>query len=225
MSDSANRLLALERSQPLFHVQEDDFHLKSKEDPPLDSKWLEVEQHFFGKYDYETKVTEFRTKLQETRPDLLKHIPEPADLFLLRVLRGGELGVDKSTAMLAKYVQIMRDGSTYFQLAFEPMKKIEAVLQDRFHTVLKHRDKFGRRVLIGRAGMWDPYVHSFSDALSVAYSLSEMVACEEKTQIAGCTLIVDGTNFGFKQLRSFSLEGFRYAATLLQVFQLKKLTY
>ena len=57
---------------------------------------------------------------------------------------------------------------------------------------LNLRDKFGRRVYIVRSGAWNPDKVSYGELYSISYKIAEVMALEPKTQIAGCTIIVDG---------------------------------
>ena len=84
-------------------------------------------------------------------------------------------------------------------------------------ALIPHRDKFGRRVCIIRPGFWNPDQFKFPDLFCTIFQLYEVVAQEEKTQIAGCTGIVDAKNFGFKQLRNMALEDLRVVTNFIQV--------
>ena len=99
--------------------------------------------------------------------------------------------------------------------------------------MLKHRDQYGRRVYIYRPGKWNPDKVHFNEIFCGGYALSELVAMETKytkffdyfesfhslnsrTQIAGVTTIADADGFGLKQLRNFTLEHARSAASFVQ---------
>ena len=84
-------------------------------------------------------------------------------------------------------------------------------------TSLSHRDKFGRRVCITRPGYWNPDKIKFCDLFCAVFKLYSMISEEEKTQIAGCTAIIDAKNFGFKQLRNISFEDIRVVVNFIQV--------
>merc|ERR1719419_454257 len=82
--------------------------------------------------------------------------------------------------------------------------------------MLAHRDKFGRRDYIWRPGFWNPDQVGFDTVFACGVGLCEMISQEEKTQIAGVTSLCDGSNFGFKQFRNFSLEDTKYSAAFCQ---------
>ena len=78
------------------------------------------------------------------------------------------------------------------------------------------RDKYGRRVYIYRPGKWDPDEAKFSDVFCAGYMLCEMVSREEKTQIAGVTVICDGSNFGLKQFKQTGFTELKWSAYFTQ---------
>ena len=45
----------------------------------------------------------------------------------------------------------------------------------------------------------------------------ELIAMESRTQIAGVTVIVDASEFGFKHFRNLSLQDLKHAAMFAQV--------
>ena len=90
-------------------------------------------------------------------------------------------------------------------------------MNTRIGTVLPHRDQFGRRILIGRGGNWSPSKSKFEDVFASLWITLEMLAREERSQIAGLTVIVDGENFGWRQFRGLTLEGLLFVINLLQV--------
>ena len=94
---------------------------------------------------------------------------------------------------------------------------MQSVYREKFLTILNYRDKFGRRVCIARPGFWNPDKIAFSELYCANFQLNEMIAREEKTQIAGCTVIIDAKQFGFKQLRNMAIEDIRVAVNFLQV--------
>ena len=53
---------------------------------------------------------------------------------------------------------------------------------------------------------------------AAGYAMLEMIALEEKTQIAGLSFVVDGSNFGYNQFKNMSFEDLKYFASFGQVF-------
>lgn len=83
--------------------------------------------------------------------------------------------------------------------------------------ILPYRDKFGRRVCVIRPGFWNPDKITFPELYCALFELCEMIAEEERTQIAGCTIIMDAKNFGFKQLRNIAIEDIKVSVNFVQV--------
>ena len=98
-----------------------------------------------------------------------------------------------------------------------PLDIIQSVYREKVMGALPYRDKFGRRVCLVRPGFWNPDKIAFSELYSALFQLCEMVAKEDKSQIAGCTIIMDAKNFGFKQLRNIAIEDIRVAVNFVQV--------
>ena len=57
-----------------------------------------------------------------------------------------------------------------------------------------------------RLGEWDPAVSSSQELFTGAFTLFELLALEEKTQIAGITIVLDVSGFGFQHLKSVKHE-------------------
>ncbi len=117
--------------------------------------------------------------------------------------------------VLTNYVGILRDCPQYFA-AISASEAADIGAQDA-HSVLPHRDRHGRRVMLYRAGRWDPERFTFSQCFRLGYMLSELVALEPRTQVAGVTTIADASGFGFAQFRGFTIDDCRNAARFVQV--------
>ena len=136
--------------------------------------------------------------------------------FLLKFLRAGNYDCQVSIKILVNYILLIKENPKYYSSCLYP-ERIEAVFNEKIYCMLLHRDKFGRRVFIHRPGRWNPSNVSFTDCYCVTYMLCEMIALEDRTQITGCTGIIDGTNIGFKQLTSMGLEDIKNCAQFIQV--------
>ena len=139
-----------------------------------------------------------------------------SDSFILKFLRAGNYNNDVATDILINYIRLMRDHPKYYINSLHP-DVIQKVYKEKIHTVLPHRDKFGRRVFIWRPGKWNPDTVTFTDCYCAMYMLCEMIALEPMTQITGCTVVCEGSNIGFKQLKSMCLEDISNCANFVQV--------
>ena len=154
-------------------------------------------------------------KCSSSRED--KHsISRNGKQFLLKFLRAGNYDCQVAIKILINYILLIKKNPTYYSSCLHP-ERIESVFKEKIYTMLLHRDKFGRRVFIHRPGRWNPSNVSFTDCYCVTYMLCEMIALEDRTQIAGCTGIVDGANIGLKQLTSMGLEDIKNCAQFIQV--------
>jgi len=135
--------------------------------------------------------------------------------FWMMVLRSGGMNPEDGLKVLKNCLSMMKDYPQYFASS-NPPTKLDYVFQQKIHTMLEHRDQYGRRVYIYRPGKWNPDKSNFNEVFCVGYALSELVALETKTQIAGVTTIADAKDFGFHQLRSFTLDNARSAASFVQ---------
>ena len=92
------------------------------------------------------------------------------------------------------------------------------VCEDQMGDMLQHRDKYGRRVYFYRPGQWNPDTVSIYDCYCAGYMLCELAAREPMSQVCGCTVITDAANFGFKQLKQFSIEDIKCFSSFMQVY-------
>ena len=79
--------------------------------------------------------------------------------------------------------------------------ELEVVWRENLVCVPVMRDQHGRRVFILRLGQWEPTNITSNLLFTAAFTLFELVALEEKTQIAGVTVIADIQGFGLKHLK------------------------
>jgi len=204
-------------------AERDPFTFKTAmtETPPLSQKWRDQEERLFGETDEDqklVKVQQLRDKIKEYSPQLLATLPPGGeDVFLLRTLRASkEYNIDSAVKMLETYVQMIHKSPQFFDMAFERFKESHAISQAVLGTVLPHRDQHGRRVMICRGGKWSPTKIPFEDMFCMLWMCLELMAREEKSQVAGLTVIIDGADFGWKQFRGITLEGLIFITNMLQ---------
>ena len=130
-----------------------------------------------------------------------------------------KLDVAHAAKLLKNFTGIIQAGPKYFIPAFEQNHSLlKTCYAQQALNVLTHRDKYGRRVFIIRAGSWNPDKVEFTSMFAAGYAMLEMIALEEKTQIAGLSFVVDGSNFGYNQFKNMSFEDLKYFASFGQVF-------
>ena len=79
--------------------------------------------------------------------------------------------------------------------------QLDQVWRERLVWVGEGRDQHGRRGFVIRLGQWDPATITTCHLFTAAFTLFELIALEEKTQIAGVTVVADISGFGFRHLK------------------------
>ena len=157
------------------------------------------------------------TYSQDEKPPMDNEDAEDrGDEFLLKFLRAGNHDVENAAQILINYIRLMRDHPQYYKSCLNA-EAIQQTFDEKIHTVLPHRDKFGRRIFVWRPGRWDPEKICFTDSYCATYMLCEMMAIEPMTQITGCIVVCEGSNMGLKQLKALSIEDIRNCANFIQV--------
>lgn len=233
-SDAAGMASSWRRPKPLLvgrdgspdGASDDPFTFKTSlfddDQGPLSDEWRRQAERLFGETTNEektAKIEALRSKLAQSNPQLLVDLPGPdnGDMFLLRVLRASRgYSVSNSATILGKYVEMMTKSPQFFDLAFNRFKGVEEMFEAKIGTVLPYRDQWGRRVMIGRGCRWNPVETSLEDLFCMVWMNLEMLAREEKGQIAGLTVLVDAAGFGWRQMRGVTLEGLLFCLNLLQ---------
>lgn len=121
------------------------------------------------------------------------------DEFLLRFLFNKKFDIDEAFKLVIRY-------HDYKQRNFELLNKISALdehihaaLRDGFPTVLPQRDRRGRKVLIFLAYNWNPLAYSLETVYRALLLSLEKLLEDVQNQANGFVLIVDWTNFTYKQ--------------------------
>ncbi len=117
--------------------------------------------------------------------------------------------------VLTNYVNHINSCPQYYGHA--RASRARAICSMKAHGVMQRRDQHGRRVYIYRPGNWNPDKFKFEECFALGYMISELLALEPKTQIAGVTTVADASGFGWKQFRHFSLDDARNSAKFIQV--------
>ena len=144
---------------------------------------------------------------------------------MLKFLRAAGHDIQYATQILVNYIHQFKSGPQYSKNVTN-MEIIGKVYEDQIGALLPHRDKYGRRVYFYRPGKWNPDTVCLEDVFCAGYMLCEAAAREPMSQVCGCTVICDAANFGFKQLRQFSIEDIKAFASFMQVwFNIDKVNY
>ncbi|MEQ2290807.1 Clavesin-1 [Ameca splendens] len=132
-----------------------------------------------------------------TRPDI--GFLRTDDEFILRFLRARKFDQVETFRLLAQYFQFRQQNLDMFQSFKVDDPSIKRALMDGFPGVLETPDQHGRKILILFASNWDQSRNSFIDILRAILLSLEVLIENPALQINGFTLIIDWSNFSFKQ--------------------------
>ncbi|XP_034427981.1 clavesin-1-like [Hippoglossus hippoglossus] len=132
-----------------------------------------------------------------TRPDI--GFLRTDDDFILRFLRARKFDQMETFRLLAQYFQFRQQNLDMFQSFKVDDSGIKRALMDGFPGVLETPDQHGRKILILFASNWDQSRNSFIDILRAILLSLEVLIENPELQINGFVLIIDWSNFSFKQ--------------------------
>ncbi|KAM9775418.1 clavesin-1-like [Syngnathus typhle] len=132
-----------------------------------------------------------------TRPDI--GFLRTDDDFILRFLRARKFDPVETFRLLAQYFQFRQQNLDMFQSFKVDDPGIKRALMDGFPGVLENPDQHGRKILILFASNWDQSRNSFTDILRAILLSLEVLIEKPELQINGFVLIIDWSNFSFKQ--------------------------
>ncbi|KAK0139350.1 Clavesin-1 [Merluccius polli] len=132
-----------------------------------------------------------------TRPDI--GFLRTDDDFILRFLRARKFDQAETFRLLAQYFQFRQQNLDMFQSFKVDDPGIKRALMDGFPGVLETPDQHGRKILILFASNWDQGRNSFTDILRAILLSLEVLIENPELQINGFILIIDWSNFSFKQ--------------------------
>ncbi|XP_034416024.1 clavesin-1-like [Cyclopterus lumpus] len=121
------------------------------------------------------------------------------DDFILRFLRARKFDQTETFRLLAQYFQFRQQNLDMFQSFKVDDPGIKRALMDGFPGVLETPDQHGRKILILFASNWDQSRNSFTDILRAILLSLEVLIENPELQINGFVLIIDWSNFSFKQ--------------------------
>ncbi|GLD70113.1 clavesin-1-like protein, partial [Lates japonicus] len=132
-----------------------------------------------------------------TRPDI--GFLRTDDDFILRFLRARKFDQVETFRLLAQYFQFRQQNLDMFQSFKVDDPGIKRALMDGFPGVLETPDQHGRKILILFASNWDQSRNLFTDILRAILLSLEVLIENPELQINGFILIIDWSNFSFKQ--------------------------
>ncbi|XP_061416622.1 clavesin-2-like isoform X2 [Lethenteron reissneri] len=151
-----------------------------------------------------------------TRPDI--GFLRTDDAFVLRFLRARKFHHFEAFKLLAQYFEYRQQHLDMFKNFKATDQGIRQALRNGFPGVLSHSDHYGRKILVIFASNWDQIRYTFVDILrAILLSLETMIE-EPELQVNGFVLIIDWSNFSFKQASKLTPGMLRLAIEGLQIF-------
>nr|CAD7587104.1 unnamed protein product [Timema genevievae] len=141
-------------------------------------------------------------KLLPTRPDI--EFKRHDDEFLVRFLHARKCNIEDSFLLLVNYyLYRKRNPEIFVNLSLEE-EGVRQALWDGFPGVLRSRDRKGRRILVLIAAHWDHCRYSLAAVYrSMLLSLEHLVE-KPRNQLCGLVVIVDWSNFSYRQSSNLS---------------------
>ncbi|MEE6475575.1 hypothetical protein FKM82_010803 [Ascaphus truei] len=149
-----------------------------------------------------------------TRPDI--GFLRTDDAFILRFLRARKFNHFEAFRLLAQYFEYRQQNLDMFKNFKATDPGIKQGLKDGFPGVLSNLDHFGRKILVLFAANWDQSRYTLVDILrAILLSLEAMIE-DPELQVNGFVLIIDWSNFTFKQASKLTPSMLRLAIEGLQ---------
>ncbi|PKU43443.1 clavesin-2 [Limosa lapponica baueri] len=149
-----------------------------------------------------------------TRPDI--GFLRTDDAFILRFLRARKFQHFEAFRLLAQYFEYRQQNLDMFKSFKATDPGIKQALKDGFPGGLANLDHYGRKILVLFAANWDQSRYTLVDILrAILLSLEAMIE-DPELQVNGFVLIIDWSNFTFKQASKLTPSMLRLAIEGLQ---------
>lgn len=149
-----------------------------------------------------------------TRPDI--GFLRTDDAFILRFLRARKFHHFEAFRLLAQYFEYRQQNLDMFKSFKATDPGIKQALKDGFPGGLANLDHYGRKILVLFAANWDQSRYTLVDILrAILLSLEAMIE-DPELQVNGFVLIIDWSNFTFKQASKLTPSMLRLAIEGLQ---------
>ncbi|CAH1248401.1 CLVS2 [Branchiostoma lanceolatum] len=137
-----------------------------------------------------------------TRPDIA--FLRSDDSFVLRFLRARKFSWVEAFMLYARYYEYRQKHSAMFKCCTLENPGVQQALLDGFPGVLEDTDHFGRKILVFYPANWDVTRYSIEHVLlAILISLEQMIQ-DAEVQVHGFAIIVDWSQFSFRQAARLS---------------------
>ncbi|XP_068619992.1 alpha-tocopherol transfer protein-like [Battus philenor] len=124
--------------------------------------------------------------------------------FLLRFLRTKKFSVPMAQEAIERYVLLRQSWGIAFNQLDHTLPTMTELINLGYIFVSPYKDKAGRRVIIYRPGVFDPYKYTNQDMCRVMAICYETLMEDEESQIRGLVHFADGGGVGFPHLTLFT---------------------
>lgn len=132
-----------------------------------------------------------------SRPDI--EFSRDDDDFLLRFLHARKMNVQESFQLLINYLSYRQRNRHLFIHLNAQDESIQQALKDGFPGVLQQRDRKGRCVLVIFTAHWDHCSYSLIAVYRALLLTLEKLLEVKQNQLNGFVVVVDWTDFSFRQ--------------------------
>lgn len=139
------------------------------------------------------------------------------DEFLQRFLFARNFVITDAFKLLVNYHNFKQRNANILSKISALDEGIQLALRDGFPTIIPQRDRKGRKILILFASNWNPIAYSLITVFRALLLSLEKLLEDMQNQANGFTLIVDWTNFTYKQTGSLQLKVIKLMIEGLQV--------
>lgn len=121
------------------------------------------------------------------------------DDFLMRFLYARKFQPESAFQLIINYHLFKQRNKMLLSKLNIFDETIQLALRDCNPTILKDRDRRGRRVIVFYTANWDPTKYTLEDVFRTFLLTLDILLEDKQNQMLGFVVIVDWTNFTFKQ--------------------------
>lgn len=121
------------------------------------------------------------------------------DTFVLRFLRARKFDTFEAFKLFGRYFEFRQDNPEVFKKFQASETGIKDALLDGLPGVLPNHDHFGRKIIVLYSANWDNGRYGLDSIYRAILLTLEKLIDEDEAQINGFVVIVDWSQFTFKQ--------------------------
>lgn len=139
------------------------------------------------------------------------------DEFLERFLFARDFDISDAFKLLINYLSFKQQNASILSKISALDENIQLALRDGFPTIIPQRDRQGRKIIVLYAANWNPLLYSLITIFRSLLLSFEKLLEDIQNQANGFVLIVDWTNFTYKQTSHLQLKAIKLMIEGLQV--------